>query len=293
MLSFITWSVDPEIFSLGPFPIRYYSLLFVAAFAANIYIFNRFFKRDKLPIELLDTLIMWAFISTILGLRLGHCFFYEPAYYLAHPLEIILPVRFQPTFEWIGLQGLASHGAAIGVPLGLYLFCRKYKMRYLWLLDRIVIVVALTGFFIRLGNLMNSEVYGVQTSLPWGFIFEQRGEVVPKHPTQIYESLAYLVIFFVLMFIFQKKENLRNRGGFLFGLFLVLTFTFRFFVEFIKEVQVDFEQGMALDMGQLLSIPFVLLGVGLIAYSFKHEPSSKPFVGNASYPPAGAKKKKK
>lgn len=156
-------------------------------------------------------------------------------------------------------------------------------MSYLWLLDRIVVVVALTGFFIRLGNLMNSEIYGMETSLPWGFIFERRGEVVPKHPTQIYEALAYLAIFFVLGFIFKKKENLRNRGGFLFGLFLVLVFTFRFFVEFIKEVQADFEKSLPLDMGQLLSIPFVIAGIALIVYSFNNKEDSKPFVGNASY----------
>ncbi len=281
MLLFVIWNINPEIFALGPLHVRYYGVLFALAFVVDYYIFVRFFQRDKLPMALLDSLTMWAVISTIVGLRLGHCLFYEPAYYLTHPIEILK--------IWEG--GLASHGAAIGVPLGLYFFCRKYKMRYLWLLDRIVVVVALTGFFIRLGNLMNSEIYGMQTSLPWGFIFERRGETLPKHPTQIYEALAYLFIFFILGFIFRKKENLRNRGGFLFGLFLILVFTFRFFIEFIKERQVGFEEGMALDMGQLLSIPFVLIGVGLLVYSFKHTPSSKPFVGNATYTPKPAKKK--
>lgn len=275
MLAFITWNINPEIFSLGPLHIRYYGILFALAFVVDYYIFIRFFKRDKLPLALLDSLTMWAVISTVVGLRLGHCLFYEPMEYLTNPIEILK--------IWKG--GLASHGAAIGVPLGLYFFCRKYKMSYLWLLDRIVVVVALTGFFIRMGNLMNSEIYGRETSLPWGFIFERWGETAPKHPTQIYEALAYLVIFFILGFIFKKKENLRNRGGFLFGLFLVLVFTFRFFVEFIKEVQADFEKSLPLDMGQLLSIPFVILGVALLVYSFKHEPNSKPFVGNATYSP--------
>ena len=281
MLASITWSVSPEIFSLGPLSIRYYGLLFAAAFVVNYYIFAYFFKRDKLPMELLDLLTMWAVVSTIVGLRLGHCLFYDPAYYLSNPIEMLK--------IWEG--GLASHGAAIGVPLGLYFFCRKYKMRYLWLLDRIVVVVALTGMFIRTGNLMNSEIYGVQTSLPWGFIFELRGETVPKHPTQIYEALAYLAIFFVLWHIYHKREELRNRGGFLFGLFLVLTFTFRFFVEFIKERQVDFEESMSLAMGQWLSIPFVLAGAWLIYYSFRHKPSSKPFMGNATYTSPPTKKK--
>jgi prolipoprotein diacylglyceryl transferase len=246
---------------------------------ADYYIFTRFFKRDKLPLALLDSLTMWAVISTVVGLRLGHCLFYDPVHYLTHPIEMLK--------IWEG--GLASHGAAIGVPLGMYFFCRKYKMSYLWLLDRIVVVVALTGFFIRMGNLMNSEIYGMQTSLPWGFIFERRGEIVPKHPTQIYEALAYLAIFFILGFIFKKEESLRNRGGFLFGLFLVLVFTFRFFVEFIKEVQADFEKSLPLDMGQLLSLPFIVAGVALLVYSLSRKPDSKPFVGNATYAP---KKKK-
>jgi prolipoprotein diacylglyceryl transferase len=276
----ITWAVDPEIFSLGPIHVRYYGVLFALAFIIDYLIFVRFFKKDNLPMQLLDSLTVWAVISTIIGLRLGHCLFYEPEYYLKNPIEIFK--------IWEG--GLASHGAAIGLPLGLYLFCRKYKMRYLWLLDRIVIVVALTGFFIRLGNLMNSEIYGMETTMPWGFIFKLRGETVPKHPTQIYEALAYLCIFFILYYIYRKKENLLNRGGFLFGLFLVLVFGFRFFVEFIKERQVAFEESMALDMGQILSIPFILLGVGLIIYSFKNPPSAKVFVGNATYKPKDKKK---
>jgi prolipoprotein diacylglyceryl transferase len=265
MLSSIVWNVDPEIFSIGFVHVRYYGVLFALAFVCDYLIFARFFKREKLPLPLLDTLTMWAVISTIVGLRLGHCLFYDPGYYLSHPIEILK--------IWEG--GLASHGAAIGVPLGLYFFCRKYKMNYLWLLDRIVIVVALTGFFIRIGNLMNSEIYGIQTSLPWGFIFERRHEIVPKHPTQIYEALACLLIFFILLHVYVKKANLLKRKGFLFGAFLVLVFTFRFLVEFIKERQVDFEESMPLDMGQLLSIPFVLLGVFMLIYSFRRVPEKK------------------
>ncbi|MDR0414663.1 MAG: prolipoprotein diacylglyceryl transferase [Prevotellaceae bacterium] len=311
LLSFITWNVNPEIFSIGPIHVRYYGLLFALSFVCSYLLFSYFFKRDSLslplplesaqgkslqkekplkvkatkklsPVEkkgtgkekeiflrqqrhqLLDALTVWAVISTLVGLRLGHCLFYDPIYYLSHPIEILK--------IWEG--GLASHGAAIGVPLGLYFFCRKYKMNYLWLLDRIVVVVALTGFFIRTGNLMNSEIYGIQTSLPWGFIFKYRGEVAPKHPTQIYEALAYLLIFFILLYVYQKKTALLNRKGFLFGAFLVLVFTFRFFVEFIKERQVAFEEGMPLDMGQLLSIPFVLLGVFMLAYSLRQKPKA-------------------
>ncbi|MDR3297189.1 MAG: prolipoprotein diacylglyceryl transferase [Prevotellaceae bacterium] len=271
MLSFITWNFDPELFSLGPITVRYYGLLFALAFFCNYLIFVRFFKREKLPLPLLDSLTMWAVISTIVGLRLGHCFFYEADYYLDNPIEIFK--------VWKG--GLASHGAAIGVPLGLYLFCLRYKMRYLWLLDRIVIVVALTGFFIRFGNLLNSEIYGIQTSLPWGFIFERHHEILPKHPTQIYESLAYLAIFFALMHVYYKMERLRDRSGFLFGAFLVLVFSFRFCVEFIKERQVGFEEGLLLDMGQLLSVPFVLAGIALLFYSLRHAPNSAPMLAKA------------
>ncbi|MDR0566627.1 MAG: prolipoprotein diacylglyceryl transferase [Prevotellaceae bacterium] len=283
MLLSIVWGIDPEIFSLGPIHLRYYGVLFALAFVCDYFIIMRFFKRDKLPLALLDKLTMWAVISAIVGLRLGHCLFYEPAYFLSHPFAMLK--------IWEG--GLASHGAAVALPLGLFLFCRKYKMSYLWLLDRIVVVVALTGFFIRIGNLMNSEIYGVQTSLPWGFIFEHRSEVVPKHPTQIYEAIAYLLIFFLLLHIFVKKDGLRKRGGFLFGAFLTLVFTFRFIIEFIKERQVAFEEGMPLDMGQLLSIPFVLTGVFLLAYSLRRRaPESKPFVGNATFVDTSKKKKK-
>ncbi|MGL4364625.1 MAG: prolipoprotein diacylglyceryl transferase [Bacteroidales bacterium] len=265
MIAYITWNISPEIFSLGPLHIRYYGILFALAFAVNYLIFTRFFKQENLSTQLLDSLTMWAVISTVVGLRLGHCLFYEPAYYLSNPLEILK--------VWEG--GLASHGAAIGVPFGLYLFCRKYKMNFLWLIDRIAVVVALTGFFVRIGNLMNSEIYGIPTSLPWGFIFMRAGETIPKHPTQIYEALAYLFIFFVLMFIFQKHEKLRNKGGFLIGLFFTLVFGFRFFVEFIKERQVAFEESLTFDMGQLLSIPFIVLGLCLIVYSLAQPATSK------------------
>ncbi|MDR3188126.1 MAG: prolipoprotein diacylglyceryl transferase [Prevotellaceae bacterium] len=285
MLLSITWNIDPEIFSIGIVHVRYYGVLFALAFVCDYLIFSRFFRREKLPLPLLDALTMWAVIFTIVGLRLGHCLFYEPAHYLSHPWDMLK--------IWEG--GLASHGAAIALPLGLWLFCRKHKMSYLWLLDRIVIVVALTGFFIRIGNLMNSEIYGIQTSLPWGFIFEHRHELAPKHPTQIYEALAYLLIFLLLLHIYVKKDSLRRRGGFLFGAFLTLVFTFRFLVEFIKERQVDFEEGMPLDMGQLLSIPFVLLGVFMLIYSLRREPDSKPFVLKLSdfQPNAGAKAQRK
>lgn len=255
----VNWDVRPEIFSIGNFSIRWYGLLFASAFFFGYLIFLRFFKKEGLTVELLDKLTIYMAIGTVVGARLGHCLFYEPEYYLSHPVEILK--------IWKG--GLASHGAAIGILLSLWLFSRKFKKPMIWILDRIVVVVALAGAFIRLGNLMNSEIYGVQTSLPWGFIFIRNNEMVPKHPTQIYESLSYFIIFLILLFTYRKK-NAMFRPGTLFGWFLILVFGMRFIIEFIKEDQVAFESGMPLNMGQLLSIPFIITGL-LILYFFRNK----------------------
>lgn len=255
-LSYITWNLDPEIFHLGPFSIRYYGILFALSFYMGYIIMLKFFKKENLSAELLDKLTIYMAVGTVLGARLGHCLFYQPDYYFSHPLEIIK--------IWHG--GLASHGAGIGILIALYLFSRKYKKPYLWTLDKIAIVVALAGFFIRTGNLMNSEIYGDVTNLPWGFIFKHNGEILPKHPTQIYEALSYLLIFFLLYFLHNKK-SIKLKNGTIFGLFMSLLFTVRFLIEFIKEVQVNFENSMTLNMGQILSIPFILIGIGIIVYN--------------------------
>ncbi|OFX88087.1 MAG: prolipoprotein diacylglyceryl transferase [Bacteroidetes bacterium GWF2_33_16] len=257
ILDYITWNVDPELIGFWIISIRYYGVLFAASFFFGYLIMQKMFKKENLPIELLDNLTIYMAIGTVLGARLGHCFFYQPEYYLRNPWEIL--------FIWHG--GLASHGAAIGILIALYYFGKKNKKPYLWILDRIVIVVALAGFFIRMGNLMNSEIYGIETSLPWGFIFVRDGQIVPKHPTQIYEALSYLIIFVVLLLIYSKKGK-QLKQGLLFGIFLISLFTVRFFIEFIKEVQVDFETGMSLNMGQWLSIPFILVGIFLLFRSF-------------------------
>lgn len=258
----INWSPSPEIFSIGPVHIRYYSVLFVSGFIIGYYIFVRFFKREGLPVEILDTLLYTLLGSAVIGARLGHCLFYEPEYYLARPWEILK--------IWEG--GLASHGGAIAILIAIWYYVRKYgkkhNFNYIWLMDRIGIATALAGALIRLGNLMNSEIYGNPTSLPWGFIFELRGETVAKHPTQLYEALAYLFTFVLLMWLYYKHLNKLKRGT-LFGLFLIGIFGARFFIEFIKEPQVSFEQSMTLNMGQWLSIPFVIAGVGLILYGIK------------------------
>ncbi len=266
IINFITWNVNPEIFPLGPFSIRYYGLLFAAAFYISYMIVRKMFRIEGLSDELLDKLTIYMVVATVVGARLGHCLFYEPKYYLSNPMEILM--------VWHG--GLASHGGAIGILVALFIFSRKYKKPYIWVLDRVVVPTALAGCFIRLGNLMNSEIYGYQTDLPWGFIFVRNGETVAKHPTQIYESLSYLVIFVILYFIYFKAPKKGNpRPGLLFSLFLILVFTARFFIEFVKEVQVEAEQGWSLKLGQSLSLPFIITGIIVLYWSFRNKKFNK------------------
>ncbi|HPV56282.1 MAG TPA: prolipoprotein diacylglyceryl transferase [Tenuifilaceae bacterium] len=257
MLAYIHWNVDPEIFRVGPLAVRYYGLMWALAFYLGYVVFNKFVKKEGLKEGFLDSLTVYMVVGTVLGARLGHCLFYEPEYYLSHPLEILK--------IWQG--GLASHGAAIGILVALYLFARKQKVPMIYVVDRVVITVALGGAFIRLGNLMNSEIYGVQTSLPWGFIFERNNELFPKHPTQLYEALSYFLIFFLLYFYYKKQDG-KTKTGFIFGVFLILLFAARFLIEYVKEPQVEFEKAMALNMGQWLSVPFILAGVFFVVYSY-------------------------
>jgi phosphatidylglycerol:prolipoprotein diacylglycerol transferase len=262
----ITWNVDPEIFSIGTFSIRWYGLLFASAFLSGYIVFIRYLATERLTSEMLDQLLIYVALGTVIGARLGHCFFYEPEYFLKNPIEILK--------VWKG--GLASHGAAIGILLSLWLYIRRYKLSFLWLIDRIVIVVALGGSFIRLGNLFNSEIYGLPTNLPWGFVFVRdrvydpnTGALlpnVPSHPTQLYEALSYIFIF-VLLFVLYRKRHEKLRDGYIFGLFMILLFTARFFIEFVKNDQVAFEAGMKFNMGQLLSLPFILAGVAMIVWT--------------------------
>lgn len=258
ILNFIVWDVDPEIFHLGSLTIRWYGLLFALGFVFGYIIMGDMFKREKIAPKLLDSITTYMVLGTVIGARLGHCLFYEPEYYLSNPFRILK--------VWEG--GLASHGAAIGILIALYFFTKKANKSYLWTLDRIVIVVALAGFFIRMGNLMNSEIYGDVTDLPWGFIFVRWGETLPKHPTQIYEGLSYLLLFVLIYSLYLKKGTKLN-NGLIFGIFLIILFSSRFLIEFIKEPQVGFEEGMALNMGQILSIPFIIAGIGLLIYAMK------------------------
>jgi prolipoprotein diacylglyceryl transferase len=293
ILNYITWDVDPEIFSIGGLSIRWYGLMFAMAFLSGYLVFTKALKIKRLDAEMLDQLLIYVAIGTIVGARLGHCLFYEPAYYLSNPVEILK--------IWEG--GLASHGAAIGIVLALWLYIRKHKLSFLWLMDRIVIVVPLGGAFIRTGNLFNSEIYGSATDLPWAFLFVRdvvrdpnTGAVianVPSHPTQIYEALSYLLIF-VILFLYFRKNHDKIRDGLIFGVFLILLFAARFFIEFIKRDQVSFESGMLLNMGQWLSLPFILIGIALIVYTKKHPKyfSKAPIPKKEPKKGAGKKKKK-
>jgi prolipoprotein diacylglyceryl transferase len=264
----ITWNVDPEIFHIGQLSIRWYGLLFASAFLSGYIIFTRYLATERLTSEMMDQLLIYIALGTVIGARLGHCFFYEPDYFLKNPLEILK--------IWKG--GLASHGAAIGILLSLWLYVRKYKLSFLWMIDRIVIVVASGGAFIRLGNLFNSEIYGRPTSLPWGFEFVRdklydpaTGDLLPtvaRHPTQLYEALSYILIF-VILFSFYRKRHLKVRDGFIFGVFMILLFSARILIEFVKNDQVPFEAAMKLNMGQWLSLPFIVAGVAMILLTKK------------------------
>ncbi len=262
----ITWDFDPEIFSIGNHGVRWYGLMIALALLTGYLIFKRYLRSDKLTVEMLDKLLIYIAVGSIIGARLGHCLFYEPEYYLSHPLEILK--------IWKG--GLASHGWAIAILLVLWIFNRKFKIPFLWLIDRIAIVVALGSAFIRTGNFFNSEIYGLPTNLPWGVEFVRdrlydgiTGEVLPlvaRHPTQLYEALSYILIF-IALFVFYRKKNMVVRDGFIFGAAMIALFSARFLIEFVKNDQVAFEAGMSFNMGQLLSLPFIIAGIGMIVWT--------------------------
>ncbi|MDE5811988.1 MAG: prolipoprotein diacylglyceryl transferase [Muribaculaceae bacterium] len=254
MLNFITWNADPTLFHLGPLTVRWYGLMFAIGFLIGYKIVERMFKHEGAPERWLGILLIWLGVGTIVGARLGHCLFYEPDYYLHNPAKILC--------IWEG--GLASHGGTIGCIITVILFSVfTTKRSPLWTFDRICVPTALVGCLIRLGNLFNSEIYGHQTDLPWGFIFARNGDTWASHPTQLYEALTYLALFVLLMWMYWRR-NAERRPGLLFGVFLTVCFGARFFIEFVKNNQEAFEDSMALNMGQILSIPFVLLGIFFI-----------------------------
>ena len=270
MINQIIWNVNPVIFNLGFFEIRYYSLFFALGFLVSYLIIKKIYKKENIPVKELDSLTVYVVVGGLLGARLGHCLFYEWDYFSKHILEMLLPISFEPDFHFTGYQGLASHGGTVGVIIAVLIFkVKSTKKSFFWLIDRIAIPTGFAGALIRTGNLFNSEIYGQQTNIAWGFVFERNGDTVATYPTQIYEALCYIITSILLLQLY-KKEKFRNAKGFLLGVFFVMIFTARFFIEFFKQNQVEFENSMLLNMGQILSIPIVCAGLFLIVYSLKN-----------------------
>ncbi len=257
-LGYIKWSPSPTLVDLGFISIQWYSVLFALGFFIGYWVMQGYFKKAGLDQDKLDSLLIYVVLATIIGARLGHCLFYDFEYFSQHPLEIFLPVRFEPKFEIIGYRGLASHGGAIGLLISLYLYSKRFKVSYLWLLDRICLLVPLAGCFIRLGNLMNSEIIGKPTDVPWAFIFELVDDK-PRHPGQLYEAISYLIIFIIMQLM--DRYGPKRQEGFYLGFFLSTVFVMRYLIEFVKENQSDFEAYLPINMGQILSIPFILIGL--------------------------------
>ena len=267
-LLYILWNPDLEIFRIGNFAIRWYSTCWLIGLALAYFIVKWLYKDQKVKDAYFDPLFMYCFLGILIGARLGHCLFYQPEYFLSswtHVVEMFLPIHQMADGSWkfTGYEGLASHGGTIGLMVALYLYYRKTGMNLWHVLDDIAIATPITACFIRLGNLMNSEIIGTPTNVPWAFIFE-RVDMTPRHPGQLYEAIAYFVFFFVMLH-FYKRTSKEVGTGFYFGLCLTLIFTFRFFIEYTKDIQVDFESGMIFNMGQLLSIPFIILGIACMS----------------------------
>ena len=293
VLNFVTWNLNPVALSLGPLEVRWYGICWAVGFLLGYLVMNKVYKHEKMPEGSLDSLLIYMLVATVIGARLGHCLFYEPEYYLSKPLEMLK--------IWEG--GLASHGGAIGILIGLWLYVRRFnkstkkqktdkqRISYLWILDRIVIPVCLVGALIRVGNVCNHEIYGTPTSLPWGFVFlrgqEQfcgtvdsyvpctdqaccpPSEWLPCHPTGLYEAFFCLVAMVILLWMYYRRNAGDRRPGLMFGTFLVIIFGSRIAIEFLKNVQVAFEKNMTFDMGQWLSVPFVIVGIVMIVRSFR------------------------
>ncbi len=263
-LLYILWNPDLVAFNIGPISVFWYSLCWLIGLASAYFIVKRLYKEQKIKPELFDPLFIYCFVGILVGMRLGHCLLYDPDYFLSsgkHIVEMILPIHFMADGSWkfTGYEGLASHGGTIGLIIALWFYVRRTKINIWRVLDNVAIATPVTACFIRLGNLMNSEIIGKATDVPWAFIFE-RVDMTPRHPGQLYEAIAYAIFFFVGWYFYRKKPQ-RVGTGFFFGLCITLIFTARFFIEFTKDIQKDFEASMLLNMGQLLSIPFVIIGI--------------------------------
>lgn len=271
-LNYIVWNPDLEFFRFLGLSVRYYSLMWCFGLVGAYFIVKKIYNDCKIDKEKFEPLFLYCFIGIIIGARLGHCLFYEPEYYLSsfeNFIEMLLPIEFtQQGVKLTGYRGLASHGGTIGIFIAIWLYSRKYKISILSILDIVCIATPLTAFFIRFGNLMNSEIVGKATNSEFGFVFKQLGENFPRHPAQLYEAIAYLIIFIIGLLIYKNHKN-RIGTGFYFGFCLFTIFTFRLFVEFLKEVQSTWEKDLVLNMGQLLSIPFIMLGLYFIIKGIK------------------------
>ena len=264
LFSTIVWAPSESIISIGSLEIRYYALCWMIGLVSAYFVVKKIYNKENVKEELFDPLFMYCFFGILIGARLGHCLFYEPEYYLSHPVEMLLPIKeINGTWRFTGYAGLASHGGTIGVIIGLLLYIRKTKLQFMWVLDCLGIAAPIFAAMVRLGNFMNSEIIGVPTDAPWGVVFAKTGIMTPCHPAQLYESITYLIVFIAIIFIY-KKYNCKLGSGLFAGFTLSTIFTFRFFVEYIKEVQVDFENGMFMNMGQILSIPLIIAGCYLI-----------------------------
>lgn len=273
-LLYIYWKPDEIAFHLGSFGVRWYSMCWLVGLVLGFFLMKWLYKRHHYSDEKFEPLFLYVFISVLIGGRLGHCIPYEGGYFLSswdHVIEMLLPIRHMANGAWkfVGYQGLASHGGVIGMLIGLWLYIRRYKMPAWVVLDFMGICSGITATFIRLGNLMNSEIIGKVTDVPWAFIFANVDQA-PRHPGQLYESLFYLLVFFVILAIYKRHSD-KVGTGFFFGLCLTLIFTFRFFVEFLKEEQESWEASLPLNMGQMLSIPLIALGLWALITSFKRK----------------------
>lgn len=267
-LSYIIWDIDPEI--VAGTPLRYYGLLFITGLILSGWALKRMLPGTRLTNEDLQRFSLYAVIGVFVGARLGHCLFYEPAYYFHHPLELFLPVARDAygAYHFVGYQGLASHGGVIGMMVALLLYARVARQNFLYTLDMVAVVAPLAGCFIRLANLMNSEIIGYPSNVPWAFVFV-REDMLPRHPAQLYESVAYLAIWAFNLFYLYRRNKTMTGSGFFTGWTLILVFTTRFFIEFVKERQVAFENRMMFDMGQWLSIPFIVTGIVLVVLAIR------------------------
>ena len=264
LLGYIVWNPDVEAFHIGSLTVRWYGLCWLIGLALAVFTVRRLYKEQKIKDELFEPLMYYCFLGILIGARLGHCIFYQPDVLLTSWkgfIEMLLPIHIMPDGSWkmVGYAGLASHGGTLGLMIALWLYVRKTKLSIWMVLDNIAIATGITACFIRLGNLMNSEIIGKITDVPWAFIFE-KVDKVPRHPGQLYEAIAYALLFVITWLLYRRNPQ-KVGTGFFFGFVLTYIFTFRFFIEYTKEIQEAFEASLPLDMGQILSIPFIALGV--------------------------------